>query len=512
MARTRREVWGGRGLPKKSANGHYCVVGCTQSGKTVTIRHLMQSVLPAIVKGSNQRALVYDPKGEMYRILHGMDLACEIKTLYPSDARCYAWDIAADVIDPNSVKTVAEVLVPEEEDTQKYFPRAARQLLEGLLQVFVDKGKGEWTLEDVLVVMRNAKILQAIFERSGAQRYLVDTYFRPAKTFESTMSTLDTFIGRYQTIAACWAHTDKEKRTSLRDWAPRRDRDGLGESSILLVRRDPEAESALDPMNRVLFQRLIQLLLSGPEVRECEKGKAPKTWVFFDEASKAGNIKGLDDLLLQGHSKGVRVVLGFQDISAMWKEYGKDAANALVGQCEIKAILQLRSPETAEWASKLVGRYRGKERRKTTSKSRSDGPGGTSFQVGKSYTMDRVERDAVLYSEFYRLSRNSPEGHMEGYYQIPHVGTARLEYDFTVGLKKAAKATKVPEVVSRPRSHQYLRPRLTSQDLERLGLAGLDIDVTERRNERDSTREEERKERKGSLLGQVKRLDFDGWG
>ena len=143
-------------VPWEAADTHFCAVGCTRSGKTVTMRILMQCALGRIRPGSGHRALVFDAKGDVLSILHGMELGCEVKSLHPMDLRGYAWDIAADVTDVNRLKTIAALLVPEEDEPQKYFPRSARAILEGVLFAFIKRAPGRWDLEDVLLWWSNA--------------------------------------------------------------------------------------------------------------------------------------------------------------------------------------------------------------------------------------------------------------------------------------------------------------------------------------------------------------------
>jgi len=64
--------WGGLLLSSAMAVLHWCICGGTGSGKTLTLRLLMQTALPLITKGSDRRALVYDGKKELLSLLHGM--------------------------------------------------------------------------------------------------------------------------------------------------------------------------------------------------------------------------------------------------------------------------------------------------------------------------------------------------------------------------------------------------------------------------------------------------------
>src|SRR5215210_7824166 len=115
--------WGGRvwgkSLPQQSATKNYCFVGTVGSGKTVSIKLLLQTVLPFITyEEFDHRALVYDPKQEMIPFLLGLNQylreleeedakaedrplqdikPIEVKTLNPFDVNGYAWDMARDV-------------------------------------------------------------------------------------------------------------------------------------------------------------------------------------------------------------------------------------------------------------------------------------------------------------------------------------------------------------------------------------------------------------------------------
>jgi hypothetical protein len=72
-------------LPQRAAYGHFAIIGATGSGKTLLQRLLMQSVLPRIGKGLDQRALIYDAKQDLHSLLGGLGLRCPIATFHPLD-------------------------------------------------------------------------------------------------------------------------------------------------------------------------------------------------------------------------------------------------------------------------------------------------------------------------------------------------------------------------------------------------------------------------------------------
>ena len=90
--------FGGLQLPAAAAEFHFLVMGATGSGKTLTIRFLMQSVFQ---KANGCRALLYDAKRDLILILDGMGVPkSKIKIFNPFDDRSVAWDMAADITSP----------------------------------------------------------------------------------------------------------------------------------------------------------------------------------------------------------------------------------------------------------------------------------------------------------------------------------------------------------------------------------------------------------------------------
>ena len=111
---------------------------------------------------------------------------------------------------------------------------------------------------------------------------------------------------------------------------------------VLVLGNDESCRTALDAINRVLFQRLSELILSGPETR------TRQTWIFLDEVREAGRLDGLSRLMTKGRSKGACVALGFQAIEGMRAVYGEHVASEITGLCNHKAILRLESPPSAQ--------------------------------------------------------------------------------------------------------------------------------------------------------------------
>lgn len=443
-------------LPARIATGHFAFVGATGSGKTLLQRLLMQSVLPQVQSGHNQRALVYDAKQDVLSILAGMDLPCPIHVLNPLDAGSAAWDMAADITCPAAALQVASTLIPaNERDSNPFFSNAARHLLHGALLGFIRQRPGRWTFRQLLLTVRDPGRLRALLEGDELTAHLVE-YFKPEATFQNILSTILTYTAPYEIIAAAWERAGT--RVSLRAWVE-------GES-VLVLGNDEANRAAIDTINRLLFKRLAELILAQEEVAE-DALLPRRTWIFLDEVRQAGRLDGLSALMTKGRSKGAAVVLGFQDINGLRDVYGPAAADELVGQCNTKAILRLNSPETAAWASQLFGSREVLETRCSSNTNRNFRhlgvqAGGSS---GESLSDDIAKRDAVLESEFFELPETCPRHGLSGFFLCPVTGAFR---DTIPGRWLAEHLRrpdpKVPNHVPRPEDHQYLLPWAAGTD------------------------------------------------
>ncbi|MBI5385618.1 MAG: type IV secretion system DNA-binding domain-containing protein [Verrucomicrobia bacterium] len=85
-------LWGMDPLPFSDTPAHFLDTDGVGSGKTVTLRLLMQSALNPIGLGFNHRAVIYDAKGTMDSVLGGLNLHCPAHILNPFDRRGVAWD------------------------------------------------------------------------------------------------------------------------------------------------------------------------------------------------------------------------------------------------------------------------------------------------------------------------------------------------------------------------------------------------------------------------------------
>lgn len=452
--------WGGVQLPSESRHTHFAVFGRTGAGKTILQRVLQQSVLPHIGIAPDRRAVVYDPKLDFVSILHGMGLRCPIIILCPFDLRCASWDIAADCTDIAAAMEIGLILIPEEEGHNRYFPDAARDLLQGVLVSFLTTTPGVWTLRDIVHAMTNPGYLRQIVARSPHTHRLL-SYFEKASNFASVQTTINTKMAPLAVVAACWSRA--AQTVSLQAWQQGQ--------FILVLGNHEKLRGTLDTLYRILFKRISEVILAA------DNSPTRQTWLFLDEVRETKKMDGLSRLLTQGRSKGVSVVLGAQGIEGIRDAFGDKAGEELVTQCSQFTFLGLNSPATADWASKLLGQYERREHRESVTRDHtSHTQENQTTYTDKDQTTSAeqiVSRKTVLPAELLSLPSANPKNGIHGYHISPDVGAwfAKIPGRW-VNRNCCPPHPGVPNHVPRPASHQYLLP-WDEHDLARLHLEPL---------------------------------------
>lgn len=444
-------LWGGARLPLKDATTHFLVVGASGSGKTLTLRLLMQSLLPYITRNSGRRGVIYDAKRDTLSLLAGMNLSCKIAILNPFDVRGMAWDIARDITTYSDAEALADILLPREENEDDFFRSATFELLKAVVQCFIDYAPGAWTLRDVVLAMRSQPVLQFLINSHPETRHL-QHFFASDKTAANIMATVATKIGRYRTIAALWSSAGRQK-ISLQEW--------LHGDMLLILGKDNSAEVALNALNQLLFTRMAQLVLNGPDVA------MPQTFFFLDELPRLGKLDKLTTLCTEGRSKGVCLAAGLQSIEELRHTYGAELAHTMSGQFQHKAVLRLNDEPTADWASKHIGDAEICRLVESTSYGSTSGwSGGTSFSLSGSNSRTTninpqysVQR-AVFASELMAMqpvSQETGDG-LTGYYLgraiYRHTYTLR-ELDHYLKPKQETYADFVPISAEHQRLHPW---------------------------------------------------------
>ena len=435
--------FGGVELPESDTQAHFQFVGTTGSGKTLLMRLLRQSTLCHVGVGLGYRAIVYDAKQDAMPLLSAFVDRERLFTMNPFDARCVAWDIAADVTEPRVAMEMAFTLVPEASESQPYFANASRHLTYGVMLSFMLRGL-DWTLADVLRALSSPDRCRRVLEQHASTVGIVEHYFQDKRLLNDIFSTIATKMLLYEPIAGCWAAA--EVRISLRTWSR--------EEMVLILGNSEISRFAIDNINRCMFKRASDLILSKPE------GTTERSWFDIDEVSEAGRLP-ITSLLKKGRSKGGRVAIAYQSTSGLRdpKLFGQHQTDDILGQIGNRFFGRIECPETAEYAARVIGDA------EILQSSKSE----TSSQQGRSTTKNTapVVRRAVLPSEFMSIPPCDTSNGLTGLFTTrsgnPAWDWIPPEELFDMLIPPAAD---VPDFVSRDPTFQLVDPWTPDEERE----------------------------------------------
>ena len=400
--------WGNSQLPASAAVRHFLVAGTTGSGKSLVQKLLMTGALRKIRPGSDQRAIIFDAKGDTAEFLKRIGVRCKVHNFNPFSAddpnsESVVWDIAKDISSPARAQNLVASLVPSEKSgNNQYFTDAARQVLTGIVESLIRHSPSKWTFSDLVYVSLNKERIQSVLSRDNRGQEVLDSFFAEERTSYQVFTTIVSRMAYYKPVAALWQSIPK--RLSVSDW--------LASESIVLLGSNATVKTSLDAINQQIFRVMVE------EIDVQTNSDSRRTWVWIDEARLAGSLLNselLPYLAVKGRSRGAAIVIAFQDIDGFKEAAGERIANEIVAQCSNKALLRMESEASATWASKTVGQY------ETIESFRSETQSGWFQNISE----QRVQRDAVLASEFFGIPITNPTNGLTGYFITSEDGAYR---------------------------------------------------------------------------------------
>lgn len=439
------------------------VIGSRGSGKTLTLRKVMQAVLPTIIPAGTEmkRALVYDPMQTMIPIIMGItNFAGNLKILNPLDRRCCWYDMAADFTDMFGAQAVGKILAPEGKPGQHqdpFFHSAAEGLITAVAMAFINNAPGNWRLADLVRAFKDETTVRAVIGSDSQALYYFSTMGNE-KTTANIISSVCVEVLKFMPLAAIWEHASE--KVSVKQWMEQ-------PGEVWILAQNPKALTTMQALNRLIIERMSQCLLSEGQ----SKDLAPRTYIFLDELISI-HIELLDKLIIEGRSKGIAFCGAFQSIQGLYKTYGKESADSILGQIRYKAFLKLSDDITADYASRQFGSNESKRTQATTDfEAGAAGHLPWSKRKGGSQVIQDVK--LVLPSEIMHLEEINPAQNigMSGFY----IAGKQLFGSYTPWDKLWSSIQPENEYVSAfeeaPAAWQRLEPWTEDNDWERLGIA-----------------------------------------
>ncbi|MBE7422043.1 MAG: type IV secretion system DNA-binding domain-containing protein [Zoogloeaceae bacterium] len=378
---------------------HFLVFGGVGSGKTQTILPMM---LAAQRRGD--ALFVYDNKGDFTAKLPDMPGVFKDKAgkmvrrtihpviLAPWDTRSAVWDIASDVNDKAAAREFAAAIVPESKSSPMW-SSAARQVLTGCLIELQQTKPGAWGFRDLAGLCFRGAIEEY---QETMKRYFPEGLMAVGASNVTSLGILinmQAFLSPVADLAEAWPERPSpDRRFSLRDWLKRE----RPIRRVVIVQGNGRFEQLAQGFAKSLFTLAAQTITDPAAVGE---SPSRRLWVFLDEFPQMGEMSRVAPMLEVGRSKGVRVVLGVQDIAQLKHVYGAERASAWQSLVANQIVCQLQPGATSKFVAEEIIGDREIERIAVSSST----GGGTAgiFSPGGTQTSNivRESRPVVLPSE-----------------------------------------------------------------------------------------------------------------
>jgi type IV secretory pathway TraG/TraD family ATPase VirD4 len=358
---------------------HFLLVGASGGGKTQTLLFWIDQLLR-----DGAKILIHDTKGDMTASLPDDDFIL----LAPHDARSWAWRIAEDCRGLAAARELAGRLIPAGKEPM--WTNGAREILTGVIRYLQLRHGDRWDWRHLRDTAFSAPSdLQSLLMEThpeGARLVEVDERGVPNKTSFSFLVTLWSSIGSIVSpLATAWSDVPEERRISLTGWL----NDDQAKGRTLVLQRSSEFAD----LSEAWIGAAVQLMANHAASAGFGDSPNRRIWLVLDEFAQLGKLKGFQQFLEVGRSRGIRCALGVQDFEQLSDLYGPQALKTWLNTVETKVICRMNAGPSAKFiAEDLIGQREVSWTEKTVTWS----PGSLRENRGSTRSVNKQVRTAVV--------------------------------------------------------------------------------------------------------------------
>lgn len=383
-------------ISKSRETRHLVIFGGTGTGKTVIIRAFMRAA-----NSRGDRMLIFDLKNDFTAEFasrampyNGQHVEVEYVIFAPWDSRSMPWAVAIDVSTLSAAREFAARMIPEAQGGSPFWSNAARQVLIASLVELQSTKPEKWGFSDL-----SKKLTRPIEELAEAARIHFPEALKALSdgqqnvTSAGVLGNMMSYLSVIFDLARAWP---KPGIFSIRDWLTEKNKN----TRSVILQHNGEFESLARAFNGAVLG-LASQLINSPLISE---SNSRRLWFFLDEFPQLGKVEAVFPLCEIGRSKGVRVVIGMQDISQLKKIYSDHQASALVSMVGTHVVTRVSSGETADFiCEKLIGEHEVERLDVSTSSGTGRAPGIFTTGGTRTSSWKTVREPVMLPSELLQL-------------------------------------------------------------------------------------------------------------
>jgi len=327
---------------------HSFISGGTGTGKTV----ILHPIICQAIQREGDRAIIYCNKGDNTKVLPPAPGCAndEITLFAPWDARCVAWDIAADIFNRSQARTIAARFVPETEKDPMW-GLAAQSILTAVFIKYQTKTPYKWDLKDVLtdVFSTYDQIREIVLTYHPEGIHVVEDAIK-TKTTQSFLINLSSFLSQVVDLAEAWHGRQK---FSFKRWLldPESNEARSKKAKYIILQGSEEYEK----LSKAYLEAVIETITTIVASPKMEESEDRRLWFFLDEFPQLGKVQRLAKMLEIGRSKGVRCIIGLQDNSQLREIYGKNMTESWTSMVGTHFFCKIGGVEARKWVSDMIG-------------------------------------------------------------------------------------------------------------------------------------------------------------
>jgi len=271
--------------------------------------------------------------------------------LAPWDARGWAWDISSDLENIADARNFANCLIKDSNDPM--WGNAARAILTAIV-VSLMKEKQSWELKDILAEAGKgyAHIRGLVMQYCPESTLLVESE-EITRTTQGFMTNLAAYLSTVADLAAAWAGKKEEnKAIPFKKWLLMDIPDNKKHLKTIIM----QGNARYLPLQQAYMQAIMSILGATISSPALTNSRNRRVWFVLDEVAQIGKIDTLTTTLAVGRSKGIRMILGAQDLSQIKEIYGDNVADAWATNISTWILGKTSSVETARYFSEFVGK------------------------------------------------------------------------------------------------------------------------------------------------------------
>lgn len=337
-------------------NSHALCFGGSGSAKTAG--YMIPNILH-IAERLGESQVILDPKGELWnqtsQYLKSLGYkVIPFNLLDPEKKRSARWNPLRGLKQTHEVVELANMIYEStsSEREDKFFANSGKDLLISLmLYILESRPEKEHHLKNVVhlcsTIGKDQETLRGMFdslpEGSQARSFFDNADCEAEKQWEGIRGDVKSRLG-------LWILQEIGELTAESDF----DLSDLGREKTVLYLMIPDSDTTYNLLPSLIVSQAFKTLIEQADANDGGRLEKP-VWFLLDELGNLPRIKDLDAKVNTVRSRGIRIMMIFQNIPQFEKKYGKDGSKSIDASCDTTIFLGTKEQTTNKLFSDMLG-------------------------------------------------------------------------------------------------------------------------------------------------------------